>query len=225
MRRKELSRAYRNALHLSVVSFVLAGCFETQNSGSGFVDQADQVAVGNRAPTISGTPQTSIKVDSSYLFKPSASDVDKDVLSFAILNKPPWADFDTTSGKLTGRPKQEHVGTYASIQISVSDGKAESALPRFAISVDQTGTISTTLSWTPPTENEDGSVLTDLAGYKIFWGKVRGQYTHSVTINNPGISSYVVENLSPGTYEFASKSFNADGAESVFSNPIIKVLN
>ena len=225
MRRKELSRAYRNALLLSVISFALAGCFETQSSGSGFVDQAEPAIAANRAPTISGNPPTSINVDSAYMFRPSASDVDNDVLTFAIRNKPSWADFDVASGELSGQPTLEHVGTYASIEISVSDGEAESALPRFAISVDQTGTISATLEWTPPTQNEDGSVLTDLAGYKIFWGKVRGQYTHSVTINNPGISSYVVDNLSPGTYEFASKSFNTDGTESVFSNPVVKVLN
>ena len=225
MHRKDLSRAFRNAINLSLISFVLVGCFETQNSGSGFVDQGEPAVVGNRAPSISGNPLTSIEVDSTYMFMPAASDQDNDALIFAIANKPSWAEFDTASGELSGRPTLADVGTYASIEISVSDGEARSALPRFAISVDQTGTISATLNWTPPTQNEDGSPLMDLAGYKIYWGTVRGQYTHSVTINNPGISSYVVENLSPGTYEFASTSFNSDGTESDFSNPVVKVLN
>lgn len=168
---------------------------------------------------------TAVNIDTEYMFVPTASDADKDELKFSIKNKPSWADFDTTTGKLSGQPTLENVGTYASIKISASDGKANAALPKFAISVDQLGTVSMTLNWNPPTQNEDGSPLTDLAGYKIYWGTVRGQYTHSATIDNPGVSSYVVENLSPGTYEFAGTSFNFDGVESEYSNPIVKVLN
>jgi hypothetical protein len=226
--RKELSQALRNALKLSVIAVVLVGCLEEKGSGSGFADQAEPSGVaptGNNAPTISGYPITAIDIGSSYLFMPIASDRDGDKLSFSVKNQPSWADFDTNTGELSGQPAPENVGTYASIEISVSDGEATAALPMFAISVDQVGTVSTTLSWTPPTQNEDGSQLMDLAGSKIYWGTVRGQYTHSVTINNPGISSYVVENLSPGIYDFAGTSFNQDGVESAYSEPVTKVLN
>jgi hypothetical protein len=65
----------------------------------------------------------------------------------------------------------------------------------------------------------------DLAGYKIYWGTTPGQYTHSVKIENAGMSSYVVENLTPGTYEFAATSFNEAGVESAYSNPATRVLN
>lgn len=77
---------------------------------------------------------------------------------------------------------------------------------------------SATLNWTPPTRNEDGSSLTDLAGYTFYWGTSSGNYPNSVTINNPGISTYVVENLAPGNYEFVSTSFNSSGVESRRSN-------
>ena len=233
MYRKELSQAFRNALNLSIISVVLVGCLEEKGSGSGFADQAEPGGVapngvaptGNNAPIIAGIPMTAIDIGTTYLFMPTASDPDSDVLEFSIRNQPSWADFDTSTGELSGQPAPENVGTYASIEVSVSDGKATAALPMFAISVDQVGTVSTTLSWTPPTQNEDGSQLMDLAGYKIYWGTVRGQYTHSVTINNPGISSYVVENLSPGIYDFAGTSFNQDGVESEYSEPVTKVLN
>ncbi len=223
MYRKELSQALRNALNLSIISVVLVGCLDQDGSGSGFVDQA--APTGNNAPTISGNPMTAIDIGSAYAFTPTASDPDGDELTFSVNNRPSWADFDNTSGELSGQPALGNVGTYASIEISVSDGKAKTALPIFAISVDQVGTISTTLSWMPPTQNEDGSPLMDLAGYKIYWGTTRGQYTHSATIDNPGISSYVVENLTPGIYEFAGKSFNQAGVESAYSDPVIKVLN
>ena len=80
------------------------------------------------------------------------------------------------------------------------------------------------MNWTPPTENEDGTALIDLAGYRFYWGATPGNYTESVTINNPGLSSYVVNNLAPGTYEFVATSFNAAGVESVYSNSATKIV-
>ena len=229
MYRKELSQALRNSLVLSIISVALAGCLDQGESEAGFVDKAaptgDNAPIGNNAPTISGNPMTAIDIGSTYSFTPTASDPDGDELTFSVKNQPSWAEFDKSSGALSGQPALGSVGTYASIEISVSDGKDKSALPKFAISVDQVGTISTTLSWTPPTQNEDGSALMDLAGYKIYWGTTPGQYTHSVKIENAGMSSYVVENLTPGTYEFAATSFNMAGVESAYSNPATRVLN
>ena len=51
------------------------------------------------------------------------------------------------------------------------------------------GSGSATLSWAAPTKNEDGTALTDLAGYKLYWGTTPGSYPNSVTINNPGRTS------------------------------------
>ena len=67
-------------------------------------------------------------------------------------------------------------------------------------------------------------MLMDLAGYKLYWGTMPGVYTDSVTIDNPGLSSYVVDNLVPGTYEFVATAFNTSGVESTYSNPATKVL-
>ncbi len=83
---------------------------------------------------------------------------------------------------------------------------------------------SVTLSWTPPTQNEDGTALTDLAGYRIRWGTVPGSYPSSVLIDNPGLSTYVVDNLVPGPYEFVATAINASGVESAYSNTATKVV-
>ena len=87
-----------------------------------------------------------------------------------------------------------------------------------------TATGSVTLSWTPPTQNEDGSQLTDLAAYRILWSRDGGAFSNSVRINNPSVTRYVVENLTPGTYQFAATSINSAGVESRFSNAIIRVV-
>ena len=84
------------------------------------------------------------------------------------------------------------------------------------------GTV--TLSWTPPTQNMDGSYLTDLAGYNIYYGLTQGQYSHRINIDNPGIATYVVTDLAPSTYYFVATSFNTSGVESPYSSVVIKIV-
>ncbi len=116
------------------------------------------------------------------------------------------------------------MGIYGDIRIAVSDGTDSASLAVFSISVMAMGMGSVTLNWLPPTENEDGTALTDLAGYRIYWGTSAGNYPNSITIDNPGLTTYVVENLAPGAYEFAATAFNTAGVESNFSAPANKVV-
>ena len=147
-------------------------------------------------------------------------------LTFSVNNQPSWADFAKSSGALSGQPALGSVGTYASIEISVSDGKARSALPKFAISVDQVGTISTTLSWTPPTQNEDGSALMDLAWIQNLLGHNTGPI-HTLGEDRKcwNVILCCREPDPPAPYEFAATSFNDAGVESAYSNPATRVLN
>lgn len=54
----------------------------------------------NQAPSISGTPTLTINENLIYTFIPNALDLDNDNLVFSIQNKPSWADFNTSTGKL-----------------------------------------------------------------------------------------------------------------------------
>ena len=69
-----------------------------------------------------------------------------------------------------------------------------------------------------------GAFVFDLDGYKIYWGTTPGSYPNSVTLENEGLTTYVVENLAPGTYEFVATSFNTARVESAYSNPASKVV-
>jgi hypothetical protein len=77
---------------------------------------------------------------------------------------------------------------------------------------------ATTLSWTPPTMTEDGTPL-KLTGYRIYWGLAADNLTHSVTLDNPGLTRYVVEQLTPATWYFVATALSKDG-ESEPSNTI-----
>lgn len=75
-----------------------------------------------------------------------------------------------------------------------------------------------TLEWTMPTTGTDGSQLADLAGYRIHYGKTVASLDTTIEIRNPSVSSYVIENLVPGTYYFAVTAFNSRNHESERSN-------
>ena len=75
-----------------------------------------------------------------------------------------------------------------------------------------------TLEWTVPTTQTNGATLADLAGYRIHYGKTAGSLDKTIEVRNPSISTYVIENLAPGTYYFAVTAFNARGHESDRSN-------
>lgn len=178
----------------------------------------------NAAPFISGSPPTAILATVAYSFRPAASDSDGDALTFQISNRPRWATFDTQSGEIRGTPDVAEVGAYNGIVITVSDGHSTAQLPVFGITVSQNQNGAATISWTPPTQNSDGSALTDLAGYSIVYGTDANAMTQVVQINNPGLSSFVVDDLAPGNWVFAVKSVNTAGAESSLSNSATKTI-
>ncbi len=194
------------------------GATGTGSGGTGSVTE-------NRVPQISGSPARQVQANQAYAFTPVATDADGDPLSFRITNKPQWLSFDSTIGKLSGTPTDADVGLYSTIIISVSDGKTWRSLPAFQIYVVSTGTRAVTLDWTAPTENEDGTPLTDLAGFHIRYGQQPGQYSQVLNLNNPGLTTFVVTDLVPSTYYFVVSAYNSKGVESNYSNEVAASLN
>jgi hypothetical protein len=178
----------------------------------------------NGAPTISGTPATSVTVGNTYRFQPTAKDPNGDTLGFSISNRPTWATFNTSTGVLSGTPTLANVGTYSNITIRVSDGKSTASLPPFAITVSQSSSGTVSLSWTPPTRNTNGTSLTNLAGYRIYYGTSSSALTNQIQIANASTSRYVIQNLSKGTYYFGVRAYNTAGTESALSNIASKTI-
>ncbi len=212
----------RNAWTLIALGTVLAGCLSGEGSDA---DAGDNTANDNNRPSISGLPRSAVTINDDYTFRPFAADLDGDDLTFEISNKPSWANFSTNSGVLSGRPSLGDIGTYGGIRITVTDGKDSASLQDFAIDVVQNANGTVTLSWLAPTENEDGTMLQDLAGYNIYYGFESGNYEYQVRVDNPSITTYMVENLLPGQYYFAATSFNTTGVESAFSGEAIRTVN
>ncbi len=87
----------------------------------------------------------------------------------------------------------------------------------------QTG--SAAMSWTAPTARTDGSPLTNLAGYKIYYGRMSGIYDYQIDINTPGILIYLVENLVSGDWYFALTAYDSQGLESDRSNEVLRQIS
>ncbi len=75
---------------------------------------------------------------------------------------------------------------------------------------------SVTLLWDASTTNNDGSPLTDLAGYTVYYGTSSQNYSQSVDIGN--YTGAVISNLSPGTWCFAVTAYDLTGNESSYSS-------
>jgi hypothetical protein len=207
--------------HSNIIITVSDG--KAQTSLSAFSINVGAAPTSNTAPVISGSPANRIDVNAAYSFRPTATDANGDALTFSISGKPSWASFSTSTGQLSGTPSTSHVGTFANIVISVSDGKTSVSLPAFSIDVTQASLGSATLSWSAPTQNTDGTTLTNLAGYRIVYGTSATALSQQVQIANAGVTTYVLD-LMPGTYFFAIKAYSSSGAESDSSSVVSKVV-
>ncbi|HLS82090.1 MAG TPA: putative Ig domain-containing protein [Steroidobacter sp.] len=240
-------------LALTTSTIMVAGCggggggaeaTPPDSSPSGAPGSGSGDGAGNRAPTISAAPAAQVSVGAAYDLSPVAADPDGDPLAFSIENKPEWASFDTTSGRLSGTPSAEHVGAYANVVISVSDGVERAALPAFSIQVAAAGSDggpspipepdpaeptpvdgdAVALSWDVPTSTVDGDPLVDLGGYRIHYGKSATMLTEAIDIPSAGSNQYVVTGLSPGTYYFVVRAVTSDGTQSDLSNVVSRKI-
>jgi hypothetical protein len=85
-------------------------------------------------------------------------------------------------------------------------------------------TGAATVSWVAPTQNSDGSPLTSLAGYTIYYGTSAASLTQTIKVASAGASSYVVTNLSSGTWYFAVAAYTNAGVQSNQSNVSSKTI-
>jgi len=156
------------AMALAAVAEAKAPSCKLVGKGNACVPTTDPPP--NNAPTISGTPATSVTTGQTYSLTPTASDADGDALSFSIVNQPAWASFSSSTGRLSGTPTSTSAGEYIDIRISVSDGQASASLAPFSILVDQAPTISGSpptaagegqaYAFTPSAHDADGGTLT-----------------------------------------------------------------
>jgi hypothetical protein len=78
------------------------------------------------------------------------------------------------------------------------------------------------LSWTAPLEREDNQPisLSEIAGYKVYYGTEENAYSHSVDISDGAANGHTIENLSSGIYYLTLTTYDTAGRESKPSEEI-----
>ncbi|MDD1779901.1 Ig-like domain-containing protein [Enterovibrio sp. ZSDZ35] len=192
----------------------------------------------NDAPTIAGTPSTTVKQDVSYQFAPVANDIDAgDKLFFFISNQPRWMHFNSQTGLLEGTPRNADVGVYPDIAIAVSDGEYFVALPPFTITVENvndapviSGFPATTVKQDIPyhfapiaSDIDEGDRLSFSITNKPSWAVFNlatGALSGTPTNDDVGVTSGIVIAVSDGLENIALPAFSIT-VENVNDTPVI----
>lgn len=85
------------------------------------------------------------------------------------------------------------------------------------MSVTPATTGSATLTWAAPTENTNGTSVTPLVGYTIYYGTTEGALTQSTVVSGASTLTDTITGLTPGTWYFAVAADAADGTQSAMS--------
>lgn len=85
---------------------------------------------------------------------------------------------------------------------------------------------SPSLSWAAPSEREDGAALnlSEIGGYRIYYGTEAGVYSDSIDVNDPTATDFTVQGILPaGDYFVVMTTIDYNGRESLWSAPELQV--
>jgi len=229
----------------------LAGCQAVDNPANAAPTlSTGTTAKTSAVPVVlAGAPPTTVTVGDPYYYAPTVSQGGGPI-SFSIQGQPAWSSFDTQTGALAGTPAAADVGVSGGIIITAANSVNTVSVGPFSIEVDPATsptpppnpappnpapptpspptpaptTGSATLDWSPPTENADGSPLTNLAGYYVHYGTSDTSLTQTIDVADASATTYVVSGLTSGTYYFAVSAYNSLGLEGAWSNIAGKTL-
>ncbi len=211
---------------LLAASIIVVGCSDDDSTtASNSTSGSTSSSTGSTAPpapetiTLQGTPPTTVEAEANYYFEPKRS-ASSSMVTFKATGLPTWAHLDSSTGALSGIPGLHDEGTSGHIVITASNDTSSTSMAPFVIKVTAPAASngSVLLSWQAPTENVDGTPISNLAGYHIYYGKDAEDLTSTITVNSASTTSYVVKGLEDGAYYFSVVAFNTDGLVSGKSN-------
>ncbi|MBS0579414.1 MAG: putative Ig domain-containing protein [Proteobacteria bacterium] len=184
--------------------------------------QAQPAEATTTTLTISGTPPSTVAAGSTYTFTPTVTGSGGRTLSFAIVQKPSWATFNSATGTLTGKPTSANVGTYKSIEIGVNNGLSSAISNVFSIQVTSGSTTSTP----PPTTSTSGPLT--ISGTPASSVAAGSAYSFTPTTSGSGgrtLSFSIVQK--PSWASFSSTTGQLSGtptSANVGSYPSIEIM-
>ena len=85
------------------------------------------------------------------------------------------------------------------------------------------GTAQVILAWVAPVEREDGTPISmsEIAGYRVYYGMSEGDYTNEVDISDRGTMQATLSGLLSGIYYIVVTTYDMEGRESSYSPVVI----
>lgn len=208
------SNLFKNLILISIVIGLTACTGATDEAvltnSDGSSDKTSPSKPSNLRKLTNGTNSNSIAIE----WDPSTDDTG--VIGYIILRDGAPLTKTLSTNYIDENVSPETTYEYTVVAYDAANNTASSK--RLTISNSLTK-VSVTLNWTPPTLNTDSSALTNLNGYKIYYGRSKNNLTNTVDITNTGITEFVIENLSPNTlYYFSITAINSNKVESTQSN-------
>ena len=80
------------------------------------------------------------------------------------------------------------------------------------------------MTWTPPSLNTDGSALSDVVAYRIYYGTSTSNLDSSVLVSGGTSTSTTIGGLNAATYYFAIVALNSTGVGSIPSSVVSRTF-
>lgn len=199
----------------------------------------------NDAPTITGTPVTTVAQGAAYSFTPTGQDVDSTQLIYSVANNPQWLSINKNTGTLTGTPGNADVGENSAIVITVSDGELSASLAAFNLTVTNVNDAPTITgspkvqinerqlyTFTPEAVDIDGDKLTFTITNKPNWltiDSATGILSGTPSQSDVGTTGEMVMTVSDGTLQASLEAFsvtviNVNDAPTISGQPARSVV-
>ena len=206
-----MNSTIRQLALIAILTIALAGC--GSGSGSGSDPRAANLGNGVSIAITSPTTASYIETPDSAVILAGTAVGDPNIVSVS------WTNDRGGQGTASGTENWSTGGIPLELGenvITLTAQGSSGATARTTIVINRESGLagSATVSWKAPTERTDGSPLTNLAGYRIFYGRMSGIYDYRIDIRNPGVLTYVVENLAPGDWYFAVSAYDSYGIDS-----------
>lgn len=188
-----------------------------------FLTACDQDSASNddTNPTVDLGPDLTVDIGESVHLDPTIKNLDTDTISYLWVQTSgnPISLPDNNSSYIAFTPL---VNDLLGFELTVTDNQEQEYKDAVSVTVlPENGKYTAQLNWTAPTENEDGSILTNLAGYKIYYGQSITNLNVSIVVNAPLETSYDINNLdSDNSYFFCISAYSAAGFESKCSDTV-----
>jgi len=125
-----------------------------------------------------------------------------------------------------GRRAASALLALAASQLTACNGGGSGGTTSASVPTGSSAVASATVSWAAPTQDTNGSPVSELSGYRIYYGTTSHQYSTTIDVPNPALVTYVVEALTVGvTYYFAVAAVSAGGAESALSPEVTATIS